>query len=138
VPSAFDSWLALRGLKTLPLRLRAHGESALAVAEHLAQHPAVAEVIYPGLPSHPSHALARTQVAPRAAPKADSGAFAYGGMVSFRLRSNPKDERPAKAFLKKLRVFTLAESLGGVESLIELPSLMTHASVSDEDREKLG
>ncbi|CEH16653.1 related to cys3-cystathionine gamma-lyase [Ceraceosorus bombacis] len=138
VPSAFDSWLALRGLKTLALRLKAHGQSALAVATYLSSHPAVAEVLYPGLPSHASHALARRQVAKRAAPKEASGPFAYGGMVSFRLKSDPKDERPAKEVLKNTHVFTLAESLGGVESLIELPSLMTHASVSPEDREKLG
>lgn len=138
VPSAFDAWLALRGLKTLPLRLRAHGESALRVAEYLASHAAVAEVLYPGLPTHASHALARAQVSQRAAPKHASGAFAYGGMISFRLKSDPKDELPAREVLKHTNVFTLAESLGGVESLIELPSLMTHASVSEEDREKLG
>lgn len=138
VPSAFDAWLALRGLKTLPLRLRAHGESALKVAEYLSAHPAVQEVLYPGLPSHASHALARTQVSPRAAPKNAQGAFAYGGMISFRLKSDPKDEQPARDVLKQTKIFTLAESLGGVESLIELPSLMTHASVSEEDREKLG
>lgn len=140
VPSAFDSWLALRGLKTLSLRMRAHGQSALTIANHLARHPAIETVIYPGLPSHPSFALAQRQVAERARPREDpsSSGFAYGGMVTFRLKSDPKDDAPANKILEQLRIFTLAESLGGVESLIELPSKMTHAAVSQEDRDKLG
>lgn len=144
IPSAFDSWLALRGMKTLSLRMQAHGTSALAIAKRLSSHPAVDEVIYPGLPSHPSFALAQRQITPRALEKAKSASditvtgFPYGGMLSLRLKSNPKDDKPANAILERLQIFTLAESLGGVESLIELPSKMTHAAVSEEDREKLG
>ncbi|PWZ01009.1 hypothetical protein BCV70DRAFT_158878 [Testicularia cyperi] len=140
-PSPFDCWLALRGLKTLSVRMKAHGASALAIAQFLASHPAVETVIYPGLPSHPGHQVARRQVTKRAAaaatPSAD-GAFAYGGMISFRLKSDPSDDQPADKLLGKLQVFTLAESLGGVESLIELPSKMTHGSVALEDRIKIG
>ena len=138
IPSPFDSWLALRGLKTLHLRMKAHGESALAIAQFLEAHPAIESVIYPGLPSHPGHEIARRQVAKRAAAPSASGAFAYGGMVSFRLKSDPSDDVPSDKLLSSLKVFTLAESLGGVESLIELPSKMTHGGIPLEDRIRLG
>jgi cystathionine beta-lyase/cystathionine gamma-synthase len=114
VPGPMDCFLTLRGIKTLGLRMRAHCDNAMAVARFLSDHPAVAEVIYPGLDSHPQHELARRQM---------SGP---GGMVSFTLRG---DEAAARAVAQRTRLFTLAESLGGVESLIELPAAMTHASV---------
>ncbi|SPC61166.1 related to CYS3 - cystathionine gamma-lyase [Ustilago sp. UG-2017b] len=141
IPSPFDCWLALRGLKTLSLRMKAHGESALAIAQFLESHPSIENVIYPGLPSHPGHEVARRQITQRAAaarPTGSNGTFAYGGMISFRIKSNPADDVPADKFLSNLSVFTLAESLGGVESLIELPSKMTHGSVALEDRIKIG
>lgn len=114
VAGPFDAWLTLRGLKTLPVRMERHCANALAVARFLAEHSAVREVIYPGLPGHPGHEVAARQM---------SG---FGGMVSFRAAS-------AEAALEccaRTRVFTLAESLGGVESLIEHPARMTHASVA--------
>ena len=114
VPGPMDCFLTLRGLKTLGLRMRAHCDNATAVARFLSDHPAVEEVIYPGLDSHPQHELARRQM---------SGP---GGMVSFTLRGG---EAAARAVATRTRLFTLAESLGGVESLIELPAAMTHASV---------
>lgn len=113
VAGPFDSWLTLRGLKTLAVRMDRHGANALAVARFLADHPAVTEVIYPGLESHPGHDLAARQM---------SG---FGGMVSFRVGSEEK----AVEVCGHTHVFTLAESLGGVESLIEHPARMTHASV---------
>ncbi|MBI5488763.1 MAG: cystathionine gamma-synthase [Deltaproteobacteria bacterium] len=119
VPGPFDAWLVLRGLKTLPLRMRAHTENALRVARVLAEHPAIETVFYPGLPSHPQHELARTQMA------------GGGGMVTARLRGG----RPAvDRFLEALRVFQLAESLGGVESLVCHPATMSHASVPEAAR----
>ncbi len=114
VPGPMDCFLTLRGIKTLGLRLRAHCDNATAVARFLSDHPAVAEVIYPGLDSHPQYELARRQM---------SGP---GGMVSFTLHGG---EAAARAVAGRTRLFTLAESLGGVESLIELPAAMTHASV---------
>ncbi len=114
VPGPMDCFLTLRGIKTLGLRLRAHCDNATAVARFLEDHPAVEEVIYPGLETHPQHELARRQM---------SGP---GGMVSFTLRGG---EAAARAVAGRTRLFTLAESLGGVESLIELPAAMTHASV---------
>ncbi len=114
VPGPMDCFLTLRGLKTLGLRMRAHCDNATAVARFLSDHPAVEEVIYPGLDSHPQHELARRQM---------SGP---GGMVSFTLHGG---EAAARALAGRTRLFTLAESLGGVESLIELPAAMTHASV---------
>ncbi|KAK0533523.1 cystathionine gamma-lyase cys3 [Tilletia horrida] len=140
VPSPFDCWLALRSLKTLALRMKAHGEAALKVATYLESHPAVESVVYPGLLSHPSHAVAAKQIVVRpgsVAPSANED-FPYGGMVSFRLRTDPNDPAPADRFFAKLQVLTLAESLGGVETLVELPSRMTHAAVAPEDRLKLG
>jgi len=124
VGGPFDSFLALRGLKTLPLRMRQSSESALAIAARLERHPAVERVLYPGLPSHPQHALARRQMA-----KGGSGVvtfFLKGGLDA------------ARRFLERLEVFTLAESLGGVESLVDHPAIMTHASVPAEARAKLG
>ena len=120
VPSPFDCYLANRGLKTLHLRMREHEKNAIAVAKHLEKSPFVKQVFYPGLPSHPQHELAKRQCR------------GFGGMVSFRMKG---DLANSKAFLKKVKVFTLAESLGGYESLVELPSIMTHASVPPEQRE---
>jgi cystathionine gamma-lyase len=123
VPSPFDCWLLLRGLKTLALRVQRQSDSALAVAEHLAGHPSVQAVHYPGLASHPQHELAVRQM---------SGV--YGGVVSFELA----DEASAVRVLEALRLFTLAESLGAVESLAEHPGLMTHSSVPSEERRRIG
>ena len=110
-----DCFLVLRGIKTLPLRMDQHGENALAVAQFLADHPKVAEVIYPGLESHPQHAVAARQMR--------NG----GGMISFFVQGGDA-EAAAREFVKRTQLFALAESLGGVESLIELPSAMTHGS----------
>ncbi|WP_369934244.1 cystathionine gamma-synthase [Xanthomonas tesorieronis] len=123
VQGPFDSFLALRGLKTLPLRMRAHCENALALAQWLETHPAVEKVIYPGLASHPQHALAQRQM---------SG---FGGIVSIVLKGGFD---AAKRFCEKTELFTLAESLGGVESLVNHPAVMTHASVPVERRQTLG
>jgi cystathionine gamma-lyase len=123
VPSPFDSFLVLRGLKTLHLRMRAHCENAQRVAEMLAAHPAVEKVIYPGLASHPQHELAKKQM------------HGFGGMVTMLLKGRLKESR---RFLERCRIFALAESLGGVESLVEHPAIMTHASVPQEQREQLG
>lgn len=146
IPSPFDSWLALRGLKTLSLRMRAHGENAVAIAQFALSHPAVEAVAYPGLPKHAGRAAALANIksaAPAAAANAklaaESGAaFPYGGMMGIRLRGSPSDQAPADAFLSHLHIFTLAESLGGVESLIEQPSKMTHGGLSDQERAQLG
>jgi cystathionine gamma-lyase len=119
-----DSFLALRGLKTLALRMERHCASALKIARFLEAHQAVAKVIYPGLESHPQHALARRQMA-----------GGYGGIVTAVL---DRDLGGTRRFLERTRLFTLAESLGGVESLIEHPAIMTHASVPAEQREVLG
>ena len=119
----FDSYLALRGIKTLALRMEQHQRNALEIAHYLKQHPKVGKVIYPGLVSHPQHELAKTQ------------AFGFGGVLSFEIKRTGED---AEHFLEKLNIFALAESLGGVESLIELPAVMTHASVAKEVREQIG
>jgi cystathionine beta-lyase/cystathionine gamma-synthase len=116
IPGPFDSWLVLRGVKTLAVRMREHCANARRVAEFLEAHPAVERVRYPGLPSHPQHDLARAQMAD------------FGGMVSFELAGSKED---ALHVLKSTSVWQLAESLGGVESLIEHPGLMTHASTAD-------
>ncbi|MBV8079961.1 MAG: cystathionine gamma-synthase [Actinobacteria bacterium] len=115
VPGPFDSWLVLRGLKTLAVRMRQHCENARAVAAFLDGHPAVERVLYPGLPGHPGHETARRQMRD------------FGGMVSFLAPS----EAEAVALCSRTKLFTLAESLGGVESLIEHPARMTHASTAD-------
>lgn len=123
VSGPFDSFLALRGLKTLALRMERQCASALRIAEWLDRHPKVRRVYYPGLPSHPQHALARRQMR------------AFGGMISADLAGTLDD---ARRFLERCRLFSLAESLGGVESLIEHPAIMTHASVPPEVRRELG
>ncbi|MDR0687770.1 MAG: cystathionine gamma-synthase [Prevotellaceae bacterium] len=123
VLSPFDSYLTLRGLKTLALRMERHQQNALAIAHFLEKHPKVSRVLYPGLESHPQHELAKAQ------------ASGFGGVLSFDLKGTVPD---AENFLERLQVFTLAESLGGVESLIELPSQMTHASLEKAAREKIG
>jgi cystathionine gamma-lyase len=125
----FDSFLALRGLKTLALRMQRHCESALELAAYLERHPRVARVHYPGLASHPQHALARTQM------RDPRGQSAFGGMITIELRGGIED---ARHFLERCRLFALAESLGGVESLIEHPAIMTHASVPSAERAALG
>ncbi len=114
VPGPFDCWLTLRGIKTLALRMRAHETNALALARFLEKHPTVEQVYYPGLRSHPQYALAQRQMS------------CCGGMISFVVRGG---ESAARGIVERTRLFTLAESLGGVESLIELPALMTHMSV---------
>ncbi|WP_242341119.1 MULTISPECIES: cystathionine gamma-synthase [Anaeromyxobacter] len=123
VPSPMDSFLVLRGLKTLHVRMDRHAENALAIARWLESHPQVERVTYPGLPSHSQHALARRQMT------------GFGGMLTFVIRGGLD---AARAFLQNVRIFACAESLGGVESLIEHPAIMTHASVPKETREALG
>jgi cystathionine gamma-synthase len=120
VPGAFDSWLVLRGIKTLGVRMDRHCENAGRVVELLTRSSAVAEVLYPGLPEHPGHGVATKQMK------------AYGGMVSFRLAGG---EAAALEVCRRTKVFTLGESLGGVESLIEHPARMTHASVAGSQLE---
>ena len=124
VGGPFDSFLALRGLKTLPLRMQRSSESSLAIASMLERHPRVERVLYPGLPSHPQHALAKRQMA-----------TGGSGIVTFFLKGALAE---ARHFLERLEVFTLAESLGGVESLVDHPAIMTHASVPPDARAKLG
>ena len=121
--SPFDSWLVLRGIKTLGVRMQRHAENAQQVAEFLENHPRVQKVVYPGLNSHPQHALAKTQM---------SG---FGGMITFFIDG---DIEAARTVLERVKLFALAESLGGVESLIEHPAIMTHASVPKEVRESIG
>jgi cystathionine gamma-lyase len=142
VPSSYDSWLAQRGAKTLHLRMKEHGRNALLVARALEKSPYVKEVIYPGLASHPRQELARRSLSPHAARFVQAeaehnsdGSFPYGGMISFRIQGG-LDE--AQRFLRATRLFTLAESLGGVESLAELPALMTHGSIPPAERAFLG
>ena len=119
----FDSFLALRGIKTLALRMRQHTASGMAIAEWLEAHPAIDKVLYPGLKSHPGHEIAARQM--------DS----FGGMITIYLKGGLE---AAKTFLERVEIFTLAESLGGVESLIEHPGIMTHASIPPERRVELG
>ena len=123
VQGPFDSFLALRGLKTLHLRMKAHCDNALALAQWLQGHDAVAEAIYPGLAAHPHHALAARQM------------DGFGGMLSIRLKGGFE---AAKRFCERLELFTLAESLGGVESLVNHPAVMTHASIPPARRAQLG
>ena len=121
--SPFDSWLVLRGLKTLAVRMQAHEANAIRVAHFLDLHPKVESVIYPGLPSHPQHQLAKQQMG------------GFGGMITFFLQGGFDASR---RFLETVQLFALAESLGGVESLIEHPAIMTHASIPARERAKLG
>lgn len=123
VQGPFDSFLALRGAKTLALRMNAHNENASALAQWLEAHPAVERVLYPGLKSHPQHALAKRQMQ------------GFGGIVSIEVKGGFE---AAKRFCERTELFTLAESLGGVESLVNHPAVMTHASVPVERRRKLG
>jgi cystathionine gamma-lyase len=123
VPGPMDAFLVLRGLKTLHLRMERHAENALRLARFLEGHPQVERVVYPGLASHPQHALARRQMG------------GFGGMLTFVIRGGLP---AASAFLRAVRIFACAESLGGVESLIEHPAIMTHASVPRETRQRLG
>jgi len=123
VPSPFDAWLTLRGIKTLAVRMRQHEENAMAVAKFLAEHPRVEKIYYPGLPAHPDYELAKRQM---------SG---FGGMVSFQFKGVYAD---VDKVVRRLKVFTLAESLGGVESLICHPASMTHGSIPKDMRESRG
>ena len=123
ISGPFDSFLALRGLKTLAVRMERHCQNAIGIAEWLERRPDVVRVMYPGLASHPQHDLARRQM------------DAFGGMVSAVIQGGLERTR---RFLECCRIFTLAESLGGVESLIEHPALMTHASIPAEQRAAIG
>ncbi|MFO0962468.1 MAG: PLP-dependent aspartate aminotransferase family protein [Phycisphaerales bacterium] len=128
VMGPFDAYLTLRGIKTLAVRMRQHCTSAAQIARHLEKHPKVARVVYPGLASHPQHALAQSQL------RLD-GAPAGGGMITIFLKGGIAESR---RFLENVHIFALAESLGGVESLIEHPAIMTHASVPEAQRAELG
>jgi cystathionine gamma-lyase len=123
VPGPFDCWLVLRGIKTLGVRMRQHAANAMELAGWLESHPKVERVVYPGLPSHPEHDLAREQM------------NGFGGMITFFVRGSLEESRQ---FLSRLELFTLAESLGGVESLIEHPAIMTHASIPPDIRASIG
>jgi cystathionine beta-lyase len=123
IAGPFDSFLALRGIKTLALRMQRHHDNALELANWLEKHPLIERVYYPGLASHPQHALAKQQMS------------LFGGMISVVLRGSLQE---TKQMLSRCQIFTLAESLGGVESLIEQPAIMTHASIPKETREQLG
>ncbi len=123
VPSPFDCWLLLRGIKTLALRMDRHCFNAQRVAEYLSKHPKIKSVIYPGLKSHPQHTLAKKQMR------------GFGGMVSFEVKGKPT---AAKRVAESFRIISLGESLGGVESLLDHPALMTHASVPPERRREIG
>jgi cystathionine gamma-lyase len=123
VQGPFDSFLALRGLKTLHLRMRAHNDNALALAQWLETHPAIEKVLYPGLESHPQHALAKRQM------------DGFGGIVTIFVKGGLD---AARRFCERTELFTLAESLGGVESLVNHPAIMTHASIPPERRAQLG
>lgn len=123
VAGPMDSWLAMRGIKTLPVRMDRHASNAQTIAERLEKHPKVERVIYPGLSSHPQHAMAKKQM------------LGFGGMISFVVKGGlPASTRVVEG----TKIFALAESLGGVESLIEHPAVMTHASIPAETRKKLG
>lgn len=121
--SPFDCYMTARGIKTLALRMKAHERNAMTIAKYLEETPKIKNVYYPGLESHPQHALARRQMR------------GFGGMLSFELDGEIND---AKRFLQNLKLFAIAESLGGVESLIEIPALMTHSSVKRDTRIKVG
>jgi cystathionine gamma-synthase/cystathionine gamma-lyase len=123
IPGPWDCWLALRGIKTLAIRMKQHSENALQLAQFLQDHPAVQRVFYPGLESHPNYQLAKKQMA------------GYSGMVSFEING---DFTAVENFLSKLKIITLAESLGGVESLVCYPPRMTHAFLSEQQRHARG
>jgi cystathionine gamma-lyase len=123
VPAPMDCFLVMRGLKTLHVRMERHAQNAMEIAKYLEKHPKVEKVIYPGLESHPQHAVARKQMT------------GFGGMITFFIKGGLPE---ARTFLERVKLFTLAESLGGVESLIEHPAIMTHASVPAESRKALG
>ena len=123
ISGPFDSWLVLRGIETLPLRMRQHESNATAVAHFLKSHPAVSRVYYPGLPEHPGHEIARKQMR------------GFGGMVSFEMRGGLE---AVNHFLRSIKVFTLAESLGGMTSLAGHPVTQSHASMTKEQRDKIG
>jgi len=121
--SPFDCWLVLRGIKTLPVRMKQQEANAAAIANYLEKHPEVERVFYPGLKSHPGHEVARRQMK------------GFGGMVSFELRGGIE---AVNSFLRKVKIFSLAESLGGVDSLVEHPATMSHASMPGDFRKKIG
>jgi cystathionine gamma-lyase len=121
--SPFDSWLVLRGIKTLAVRMKAHEANAMKIAQYLEKHPKVDRVIYPGLKSHPQHSIAAEQMT------------GFGGMITFFLKGGIDESR---SFLETVKLFSLAESLGGVESLVDHPAIMTHASIPKQVREELG
>ena len=123
VTGAFDSYLILRSLKTLAVRMERHCENALAIAQHFENHKEISEVIYPGLTNHPQHELAAKQM------------NGFGGIISMNIKGGLEK---SKKFLEQTKIFALAESLGGVESLIEHPALMTHASLPKDRREAIG
>lgn len=123
IAAPFDSFMVLRGLKTLAIRMERHCENAMQLAQWLEKHPKVKRVYYPGLPSHPQHSIAKKQMR------------YFGGMISVELKC---DLNETKKVLERCQLFTLAESLGGVESLIEHPAIMTHASIPQAERQKLG
>jgi cystathionine gamma-lyase len=123
VPGPQDCFLVMRGLKTLHVRMKQHAENGMKIAKFLESHPKIEKVIYPGLPTHPQHELAKKQM------------HGFGGMISFYVKG---DLSHATRLLEKVQIFTLAESLGGVESLIEHPAIMTHASIPPENRKALG
>jgi len=124
IAGPMDCFLALRGIKTLHLRMQRHCENGKAVAKYLVKHPKISDVYYPGLVSHPNHEIAKKQMSD------------FGGMVSFRLKD--ESQKVAYAFLENTKIFTLAESLGGVESLVNHSITMTHASLTEEERLKIG
>jgi cystathionine gamma-lyase len=124
VPGPQDCFLVLRGIKTLHLRMERHSSNALAIAEYLQSHPKVDKVYYPGLASHKTYAIAKKQM------------NTFGGMLSFTLKGDKLED--VNSFLEKVKLFSLAESLGGVESLCGHPATMTHASIPKEEREKAG
>ncbi len=121
--SPFDSWLVLRGIKTLAIRMKQHEENAFKIAQFLEKHSSVERVIYPGLESHPQHGIAKAQMK------------GFGGMITFFLKGGIQESRK---FLENVHMFSLAESLGGVESLVDHPAIMTHASIPQKVREELG
>ncbi|MBP7478663.1 MAG: PLP-dependent transferase, partial [Chitinophagales bacterium] len=122
-PSPFDAWLTTRSIKTLGIRMERHAANAMKVAEFLESHPKVKKVYYPGLPSHKNHEVAKKQMR------------GYSGIVSVEFNF---DLEKTKALISNLKIFSLAESLGGVESLVDHPATMTHASIPKAEREKIG